>query len=131
MHQNNSVFHLGDLALFYRTPGSSDRRQRKKKNQNSNVTVGKLLFNPDVANAAGVGASLGATADAFANSPLQSLEKRVGGLPTKGALGVLRNHKTAAILGGSTALGLGSGIVSRYRKLKAEQRKRRLSLIPR
>jgi hypothetical protein len=118
----STVFHIGDMALFYRTMGSADTKQRKKKEPTYNL--GKATLNADVANAAAVGTSLGAAVDAIAGSPLSSLRAKMGAKPATGVLGALGRHRTAAILTGSTALGAGFGIASKLKKQREERQRK-------
>lgn len=104
-----TTFSIGDVAEFYRTLGSPDQKQRRKQRQNYNI--GRAVFNPDVANAAAVGGTLGGVAEAVTKG-----EPSVKAKATKGILGAIRRHRKLSMLGGGVALGAGLGIGSKLKK---------------
>lgn len=90
------MFFLNDLSSF-RSVGSKDKKPRKKRLIGMGKTFARNTFNPDVANAAAVGGTLGL----------------IGGAIKGGSTKV---NKIGAGVG--LAAGTGLGIASKYRKNK-------------
>lgn len=115
-----TTFCIGDIANFYRTMGSSDNRQRRRKQKNYNI--GKAIVSPDVANASAVGATLGLTVDAATNNPLAKAKSATKLAGKKGLLARLARNKTRTLGLGGMTVGAGMGVASKLKKQKQKRR---------